>query len=136
MKILLTVFIVAVLIWFACFVLKRVFSVLFSIRREPAIGQAETIPRTGTVTEAAIDVTLAAKIAGALGGLVLWLAAPTGLSALAVQLGILRTPVFVTVASALVVMTVCAGVLAAAAHLFAKSQRSRMKASNSSHTEA
>lgn len=135
MKTLLALIVAAIFLWLIYVLLKFSIRIATRIRTKAVAPMAPVPDRPCEITESATELTLAARIAAPLAGFVIWLAAPTGLGAVGVYLGIVRTPVAVTIASALVVLTITAGFLAAVANMYARRQQSNRRAPQRPPTE-
>lgn len=75
--------------------------------------------------DAAAGITSATKVAMGLAGVLMWIAAPTGLTAIGISVGLLPVPLFHLLAPVLMVIAGACGVLAAAARLYAASCKRR-----------
>lgn len=78
-----------------------------------------------SIDDAASEVTNATKVAMGLAGVLMWIAAPTGLTAIGISFGLIPVPLFHVLAPALLAIAGACGVLAAAARLYAASCKRR-----------
>lgn len=106
--------------WFCWFVTRALWRWALGMRKSNAA------PRRGdSIEDVASDVANASKVAGALAGVLALIAAPAGLMAFAVSIGLVASPLPYRMAAALAAVAGACAACAAAARLYAAARKRR-----------